>query len=234
MSHHFTQHSEPHYSSRNNWLRASVLGANDGLISTASLMMGLAAARPETTVILLTGLAALVGGAISMAAGEYVSVSSQADTERADLSKEAYELQHNAERELDELTVIYQQRGLDQPLARQVAEALTRHDALAAHARDEIGLHPDGAARPMQAALFSASAFCSGAVLPVSVSVLCPSDALVAALAATTLAGLALLGWLSAKLGGAPVRPALFRIVLWGVAAMAATAMIGSLFGVKV
>ncbi|MDK4707927.1 VIT family protein [Kingella negevensis] len=176
MNHWATAHPEPHYSSRNNWLRASVLGANDGLISTASLLMGLVSAHASSQTLLLTGFAALVGGAVSMAAGEYVSVSSQADTEQVDLQKESHELQHNPERELAELTAIYRSRGLDDNLANQVVQALTAHNALEAHARDEIGLSDILAANPFQAAFASAGAFCVWAIIPILMVSLFPDN----------------------------------------------------------
>ena len=191
-------HPERHYSSRNNWLRAGVLGANDGLISTASLLMGLVAGGTDGRTLVLSGIAALVAGAVSMSAGEYVSVSSQSDTERADLAKERQELDRNPEAELRELTSIYESRGLDHALARQVAEALTRHDDLQAHARDEIGLSETIDTNPLQAAWASALAFICGAILPVLVVVLLPVYVMLPALAISTLAGLAGLGWLSA------------------------------------
>ena len=221
MSH--SWHIEPHFSQRNNWLRASVLGANDGLISTASLLIGLAAARPDASTILITGVAALVGGAVSMAAGEYVSVSSQADTEKSDLIKEARELERNPDKELAELTRIYEGRGLNADLAHEVAVALTAHNALEAHARDEIGITDTMSANPLQAAAASALAFCSGAILPVLVAIFSPAAALMPTLAASTLAGLGVLGYASAKLGGAPVKPALVRVLLWGAVALAST-----------
>ena len=214
----YSYHSERHFSDRNSWLRASVLGANDGLISTASL---------------LTGVSALIGGAVSMAAGEYVSVSSQSDTEKADLHKERYELANNPDAELEELTEIYRRRGLSDPLAAEVAKALMEHDALAAHARDEIGITETSAAQPMQAALASAASFCAGAILPLLVA-LTASSAIVPALAVSTLCGLAGLGYVSAKLGGAPVVPAVLRVCLWGVAALVITGFIGKLAGVAV
>lgn len=226
-------HAEPHLSHRNNWLRATVLGANDGLISTASLLMGMAAAHPSEQTLLLTGVAALVAGAISMAAGEYISVSSQADTEKADLEQEALELERNPERELRELAAIYEERGLDKPLAMQVAVALTEHDALDAHARDEIGITEITGANPLQAAIASGLSFSMGAILPVLIAVFAPAQALLWALAATTLVGLALLGWLSAKLGGAPIGSAVRRILLWGVVALSVTYGIGLVFGVQ-
>ncbi|MEC5209553.1 VIT1/CCC1 family predicted Fe2+/Mn2+ transporter [Psychrobacter sp. PL15] len=226
----YTVHHEPHLSYRNNWLRAAILGANDGLISTASLLVGVAAANPSSQVLMLTGLAALTAGALSMAAGEYISVSAQADTEKADLEQERYELIHNPERELVELTRIYETRGLDQLLAHQVAVALTDHDALAAHARDEIGLTDTAKANPLQAAVASALAFIVGAILPIIGILLLPKHTLVWSLSLLALLGLVLLGFVSARLGGAPVLPAIGRIVIWGILAMLATAMIGNLF----
>lgn len=226
----YTIHHEPHLSHRNNWLRAAILGANDGLISTASLLVGVAAANPSSQVLILTGLAALTAGALSMAAGEYISVSAQADTEKADLEQERHELKHNPERELFELTRIYEIRGLDGPLARQVAVALTSHDALAAHARDEIGLTDTAKAKPLQAAVASALAFVIGAILPIIGILLLPKHTLVWSLSLLALLGLVLLGFVSARLGGAPILPAIGRVVTWGILAMLATAMIGSLF----
>lgn len=230
-------HSELHLSEHNNWLRAGVLGANDGLISTASLLMGMVAGGASTEVIMLTGMAALIGGALSMGAGEYTSVSSQRDTEQADLQKEAYELTHNPERELRELTLIYQKRGLNPELAAQVAVALTEHNALEAHARDEIGLSDALAANPLQAAWASVAAFAIGALLPLG-SVWLLLKILPAytfwGLGTVAVAGLALLGTVSARLGGAPVLPALARVVIWGVFAMGATAIVGHLFGASV
>ena len=224
-------HPERHYSSRNNWLRAGVLGANDGLISTASLLMGLVAGGTDGRTLVLSGIAALVAGAVSMSAGEYVSVSSQSDTERADLAKERQELDRNPETELRELTSIYESRGLDHALARQVAEALTRHDDLQAHARDEIGLSETIDTNPLQAAWASALAFICGAILPVLVVVLLPVYVMLPALAISSLAGLAGLGWLSARLGGAPVGRAVARLVGWGVIALLATYLVGDMAG---
>ncbi len=226
-------HHEPHYSTRNNWLRAAVLGANDGLISTASLLMGVAAGNLSKEVLLLTGIASLIAGAISMAAGEYVSVSSQADTEKADLAKEAYELEHNSEIELAELTNIYKGRGLDDELALQVAKALTAHNALEAHAKDEIGIVHDNT-NPLQAALASAAAFMVGASLPIVCILVSTSSQLVAVLAVSTLVGLGLLGFVSAKLGGAKVAPAVLRVLTWGVIALLTTHFVGKFFGVGV
>lgn len=230
---HFSVHHEPHFSNRNNWLRATVLGANDGLISTSSLLMGVAAANIDNHTLMITGVASLIAGAISMAAGEYVSVSSQADTEKADLAKEAYELEHNPERELLELTNIYKSRGLSDDLAHQVAVALTEHDALEAHARDEIGLTETGSAKPLEAAMASAVSFIIGALVPVICVWLLPASNLLIGLGATTLLGLGFLGWLSAYLGGAKVFPAISRVVIWGIVALVATGLIGRLFGVQ-
>jgi len=224
-------HPERHYSSRNNWLRAGVLGANDGLISTASLLMGLVAGGTDGRTLVLSGIAALVAGAVSMSAGEYVSVSSQSDTEWADLAKERQELDRNPEAELRELTSIYESRGLDRALARQVAEALTRHDDLQAHARDEIGLSETIDTNPLQAAWASALAFICGAILPVLVVVVLPVYVMLPALAISTLGGLAGLGWLSARLGGAPVGRAVARLVGWGVIALLATYLVGDMAG---
>lgn len=226
-------HPEPHFSNRNNWLRATVLGANDGLISTASLLMGVAAAGSSEQTLILTGVASLIAGAISMAAGEYVSVSSQADTEKADLAKEAYELMHNPDNELKELTQIYQSRGLDADLAAKVAKALTKHDALQAHARDEIGLNEDLSANPLQAALASAASFVMGAILPLFCVYVTPQPMRITALWIATLVGLALLGMLSAYLGGANKMLAMARVVIWGVVALAATSLIGHFFGIQ-
>lgn len=222
-------HHEAHFSNRNNWLRASVLGANDGLISTASLLMGMAATAPSTHVLLLTSIAALVSGAASMAAGEYVSVSSQSDTETADLRQEKYMLDTYPESELEELIGIYQQRGLSLPLAQQVACALTKHDALNTHARDEIGITDTAKPKPVQAALASALSFGCGALLPVLVVLLASNQWLMTTLSLITLFGLSMLGWLSARLGGAPARPAIIRILILGTLALAVTTGIGHL-----
>ena len=227
-------HTEPHLSHRSNWLRASVLGANDGLISTASLMTGMAAAQPDFQTLLLTGISALVGGAISMAAGEYVSVSSQSDTEKADLEIERRELAQHPEAELAELTRIYCQRGLSPELAQQVAEQLTAHNALDAHLRDEIGLSETTSAHPLQAALASAGAFAVGAVIPLLVTLLLPNAILLPALVVSTLLGLAGLGYVSATLGGARPLPAVGRVVIWGMIALGVTGLIGKLMGVSV
>lgn len=224
-------HTEQHFSTRNNWLRASVLGANDGLISTASLLMGMAAADPNHQTLLLTGIAAMVSGAASMAAGEYVSVSSQRDTEAADLRKEMDSLIKYPEVELEELTDIYRQRGLDESLAQQVAQAMTKHNALEAHAREEIGITEVSKANPLQAALASAFSFACGALLPVLLSLLSSTIWLMSILSITTIVGLGILGCISAHLGGAPKRPAVIRIVILGALALAFTCIIGHILG---
>lgn len=232
----YSIHHEPHLSQRNGWLRASVLSANDGLISTSSLLMGMVAGGASQEILMLTGFAALIGGALSMGAGEYISVSSQSDTEKADLSKEQYELQHHPERELEELTIIYQKRGLSRELATQVATALTQHNALEAHVRDEIGLIDSMAANPLQAALASMAAFAVGAIIPIiGIWGLAhfASNMLSIGLGLITVIDLAILGYTSARLGGANIIPATFRVVFWGVLAMLVTAMIGHLFGVS-
>lgn len=228
------KHGEHHLSHRSNWLRASVLGANDGLISTASLMTGMVAAQPEFNTLLLTGISALVGGAISMAAGEYVSVSSQADTEKADMEMERRELALHPEEELKELTTIYQDRGLTPELAHEVAKQLTAHNALDAHMRDEISISEESFANPLQAAFSSAASFAIGAAIPILVILLLPLNTLLIALIISTLIGLGLLGYISAKLGGAPIRPAVMRILIWGVIAMGVTGIIGKLVGITV
>lgn len=227
-------HSEVHRSSRSGWLRAAVLGANDGIVSTASLIVGVAAANAGHHAILLAGTAALVAGALSMAAGEYVSVSSQADTEKADLARERVELAEQPQSELRELAGIYVKRGLDPVLARNVAEQLTAHDALAAHARDELGITPQMRARPLQAALASAGAFASGAALPLAVSLLVPGSRLMAAVIATSLMFLAALGAAAARAGGANVVVGALRVVFWSALAMTVTALVGRAFGTSV
>jgi VIT1/CCC1 family predicted Fe2+/Mn2+ transporter len=227
-------HREEHRTERIGWLRAAVLGANDGIVSTASLVVGVAAASSGRNEVLVAGIAGLVAGAMSMAAGEYVSVSSQADTEQADLARERSELTTIPERELDELTGIYVARGLDPALARQVAEQLTAKDALAAHARDELGISETMAARPVQAALASAGTFAVGAALPLLVVLLAPESSLVYTVSLASLVCLALLGVLSARTGGAPVLKAALRVTFWGALAMALTALVGALFGTVV
>lgn len=215
------------------WLRAAVLGANDGIVSTASLVLGVAAAGASSQNILIAGVAGLVAGAMSMAAGEYVSVSSQADTERADLDRERRELATDPEHEHAELTAIYVKRGLDEPLASSVATQLMQHDALAAHARDELGISEELAARPVQAALASAATFSIGAVLPLLIVLLFSASTLLWMVSAGSLLFLALLGSLSARAGGASVLTAAARVTFWGALAMALTAGVGALFGVS-
>jgi len=225
------RHTEWHQVGRLGWLRAAVLGANDGIVSTASLIVGVAAAGGSAEAILIAGVASLVAGAMSMAAGEYVSVSTQSDTETADLARERRELAEEIESERDELTRIYMGRGLDAELARKVALQLMAHDALGAHARDELGISDMTAAKPLQAALASACSFAAGAALPLLVVVLFPISAVVAATVAASLVCLVLLGVVSARTGGAkPLRAAL-RVLIWGALAMGITALVGSLFG---
>ena len=225
------RHGERHRSDRIGWLRAAVLGANDGIVSTASLVLGVAAASATQGEILIAGVAGLVAGAMSMAAGEYVSVHSQADTEQADLERERGELKADDQGERRELAAIYVGRGLDPALAEQVADQLTAHDALGAHARDELGITPRAAARPIQAALASACSFAVGAALPLSVAAIVPKAILLPAVSATSLVFLALLGALAARAGGANTLVGAWRVTFWGALAMAATAGIGALFG---
>jgi VIT1/CCC1 family predicted Fe2+/Mn2+ transporter len=226
------RHSEFHRSHRIGWLRAAVLGANDGIVSTASLVIGVAAAGTSHDAILITGVAGLVAGAMSMAAGEYVSVSSQADTEAADIARETEELATQPENELEELTGIYTVRGLTPELARQVAIQLTAHDALGAHARDELGIIDTMNAKPVLAAVASAGTFAIGAALPLLVVILASTSNIVPYVAATSLFFLAALGGLAAQAGGAGVVKGASRVAFWGVLAMIATAAVGSLFGV--
>jgi VIT1/CCC1 family predicted Fe2+/Mn2+ transporter len=226
------QHAEIHRTQRIGWLRAAVLGANDGIVSTASLVLGVAAAGADSKGILIAGVAGLVAGAMSMAAGEYVSVSTQADTERAELARESKELAARPRQERAELTAIYVKRGLDPALATEVASQLMQHDALGAHARDELGISDVLGARPVQAALASAGTFSVGAALPLLVVMLSPASALMWAVAGSSLLFLALLGLLSAIAGGAPVIVAAARVTFWGALAMALTAGVGALFGV--
>jgi VIT1/CCC1 family predicted Fe2+/Mn2+ transporter len=223
---------EQHRTNRSGWLRAAVLGANDGVVSTASLIVGVAAAQTTKSGVLVAGVAGLVAGAMSMAAGEYVSVSSQADTERADIARERHELDVHTEFELKELASIYVSRGLEPALADQVAEQLMAHDPLAAHSRDELGISESLTARPVQAALASAGFFVVGAVVPLFVVVMAPQSVLVPVVFGASLAFLAVLGVFSAKTGGAPVFRATLRVTFWGVLAMVLTAAVGSLFGV--
>lgn len=227
-------HSEAHMVHRIGWLRAAVLGANDGLVSTASLVVGVAAAGSGRPEILIAGLAGLVAGAMSMAAGEYVSVSSQTDAEQADLARETLELREMPEAELDELTAIYVERGLDQTLARQVAVQLTEKDALGAHARDELGISETVTAHPVQAAVVSAVTFSAGAVVPLIVASLAPAPQIVALVALISLLALAVLGALGASAGGAGLGKGALRVAFWGALAMAATAAVGSVFGVTI
>ncbi|ATH76190.1 VIT family protein [Halomonas sp. NyZ770] len=225
-------HQEHHRSHRSGWLRAAVLGANDGIVSTSSLILGVAAASTAQSDILLAGLAGLVAGAMSMAAGEYVSVSSQSDTERADLAIERNALTHHYEAEKEELASIYVERGLTPELARQVAEQLMQKDALGTHARDEIGITVVSQAKPLQAAFSSAAMFTIGALIPLLMAWWAPTLLLIPLVAVTSLALLALLGALAAKVGGAPIRAAALRVLFWGALAMALTSLIGRLFGV--
>ena len=227
-------HFERHRSDRIGWLRASVLGANDGIVSTASLILGVAAADASYQSILIAGVAGLVAGSMSMAAGEYVSVHSQADTEKADLEKERLELINDAESELKELTAIYVHRGLDVTLAKQVAIQLTAHDALGTHARDELGISTTLSANPIQAALSSAASFAVGAILPLAVVMLVPSNMLTWSLTISTLVFLAVLGGVAAKTGGAKIVTGAWRVCFWGALAMLLTYFVGSLFGVSV
>lgn len=227
-------HRENHFVSRIGWLRAAVLGANDGIISTASLIVGVASAAATQSEVLIAGVAGLVAGAMSMAAGEYVSVSSQADTELADLARERAELRDSPDFELDELAAIYVERGVEQGLARQVAQQLMAKDALAAHARDELGISEITTARPVQAALASAATFSVGAALPLLMVVVSPVAWLVPTVSAASLVFLALLGAVGAKTGGANIWRATVRVTFWGALAMALTAGIGKLFGTVV
>ncbi|GGJ52298.1 hypothetical protein CDQ92_16170 [Sphingopyxis bauzanensis] len=227
-------HRETHAASRIGWLRAAILGANDGIVSTASLIAGVAAAGASASTILVTGTAGLVAGAMSMAAGEYVSVSSQGDAEKADIAKEKRELATVPELELEELTQIYQQRGLDRPLAKQVAAQLTAYNALDSHLRDELGLTSELAARPIQAAAASAASFTVGAALPLAIVLLVAGPSLPWIVSAASLIFLAILGALGAWAGNAPIARAVMRVGFWGAVAMAVTIAIGSLFGTTV
>ncbi|MBK9162618.1 MAG: VIT family protein [Acidobacteria bacterium] len=228
------RHDEYHRTERVGWLRAAVLGANDGIVSTASLVIGVAAATGDRDAILVAGIAGLVAGAMSMAAGEYVSVYSQADTERADIERERKELEEDPEGELSELTGIYISRGLSPGLAKQVAEELTTHDKLGAHARDELGITEELKARPIQAAVFSAVSFAIGAAIPLALVLAFAGEWLMYIVGAGSLVSLAGLGAIAARAGGAdPVRGAV-RVAFWGAAAMVVTALVGSLFGTAV
>jgi VIT1/CCC1 family predicted Fe2+/Mn2+ transporter len=225
------RHKEQHNIDKVGWLRAAVLGANDGIISTASLMLGVAAAHAAHGNIMLTGVAGLTAGAMSMATGEYVSVHSQADTENAALAEERLEIDGDFPSEQRELAAIYVSRGLDLPLARQVAEKLMAHDALGAHARDELGISETTKARPLQAAFASASSFSVGAVLPLIVATLVPEAHLIESIAIAALLSLAFLGGLAAKTGGAKILPGVLRVTFWSALAMGVTATVGALFG---
>ena len=228
------RHRERHRTDRIGWLRASVLGANDGIVSTASLVLGIAAASADRKQVLLAGVAGLVAGALSMAAGEYVSVSSQADAEHADLERERLELATEPKAEEDELAAIYVRRGLKPGLARTVAAEMMAKDALAAHARDELGLTEELAARPLQAALASAASFAVGAGLPVLTIVVAPAQRLMLTVVGAALLCRAGLGALAARTAGAPAVRGAGRVAFWGALAMAATAAIGSLFGARI
>jgi VIT1/CCC1 family predicted Fe2+/Mn2+ transporter len=227
-------HIERHRTERIGWLRAAVLGANDGIVSTASLVVGVAAANAASSEILVARVAGLVAGAMSMAAGEYVSVSSQADTEQADIERERKELATDDKHEHEELAAVYVKRGLDASLARQVSEQLMAHDALAAHARDELGISDTLSARPVQAALASAATFAVGAAMPLLTVLVTPKSALIPVVIGTSILLLALLGGFGAHAGGAPVMKAAWRVTFWGALAMALTAGVGALFGAVV
>jgi len=227
-------HAERHRTERIGWLRAAVLGANDGIVSTASLLVGVAAASASHGNILVTGVAGLVAGAMSMAAGEYVSVHSQADTEKADLARESAELKADPAGEQRELTAIYVSRGLDAALAQQVAVQLMAHDSLGAHARDELGISSAFSAKPVQAALASAASFAVGAALPLAVAALSPGRGLIGWVSGMSLVFLALLGVIAARAGGANVLTGAWRVTFWGALAMAITAGVGALFGAVV
>lgn len=225
---------EAHRSEHIGWLRAAVLGANDGIVSTASLIMGVAAAQSSTQSVIVTGVAGLVAGAMSMAAGEYVSVSSQSDTENADLEREKAELATNIDFEKEELAQIYVSRGVEYKLATQVAEQLMARDALGSHARDELGITEVVSARPIQAALSSAAAFAAGAIIPILTVLISPSDKLLYSVGAATLVCLFVLGVIAAKVGGANIFKSAFRVVFWGALAMALTAGVGNIFGTNI
>jgi VIT1/CCC1 family predicted Fe2+/Mn2+ transporter len=226
--------NEPHYITRSGWLRAAVLGANDGIVSISSLLVGVASADPSPRAVLIAGVAGLTAGSMSMAAGEYVSVSSQSDTERADIAREKQALTDSPELEHAELVAIYQQRGLSAPTAKLVADELTRHDALGTHVRDELGLSEIHAANPLQAAAASGATFSIAGGVPLVAAALSPANAVIPVVLIVTAFSLAGLGIVGAKTGGAPVVPSLARVVGWGIFAMLVTAGIGKLFGVSV
>jgi VIT1/CCC1 family predicted Fe2+/Mn2+ transporter len=225
---------DPHYLNRSGWLRAAVLGANDGIVSVSSLIVGVAAANPDPTAVMIAGAAGLAAGAMSMAAGEYVSVSSQSDMERADIARETQALHDMPDEELAELAAIYRSKGLSEATAWQVARELTQHDALAAHVHDELGLSEVHAANPLQAAFASGLTFTVAASVPLAAAVLAPAGTIIPLVLAVTVLTLAVLGALGAKAGAAPVLRATARVVIWGVFAMAVTAGVGHLFGVSV
>ena len=225
---------DPHYITRSNWLRAAVLGANDGIVSVSSLVVGVAAADPNPRAVLIAGAAGLAAGAMSMAAGEYVSVSSQSDTERADIERERVALRETPEAEFEELKATYLERGLSDKTAEAVARELTEKDALAAHVRDELGLSDVHAANPLQAALASGLTFSVAAAVPVLAACLAPASAIIPTVLSVTVLALVVLGALGAKAGAAPMLPAIVRVVGWGVFAMAVTSGVGWLFGVSV
>jgi VIT1/CCC1 family predicted Fe2+/Mn2+ transporter len=227
-------HTEAHAVSRIGWLRAAVMGANDGIVSTASLIVGVASAEADRNAVLVAGMAALIAGAMSMAAGEYVSVSSQSDTEKADLARERKELADLPDAELEELAGIYQARGVSRETALEVARQMTAADALAAHARDELGISEVTTAKPIQAALASALTFTAGAAAPLVVVPFVAPNLIIPVVSATSLLCLALLGALGARAGGAPLGPSVLRVTFWGVLAMAVTAAVGSAFGAVV
>ncbi|GAB3011174.1 VIT family protein [Niabella terrae] len=228
------QYLATHYIHRSNWLRAAVLGANDGIISVSSLAIGVTAASSERTPLLLATLAAVVAGALSMAAGEYVSVSSQMDIERADTERERQELEAMPEAELQMLTAIYEKRGLKAETAQLVARELTAHDALGTHIREELGITETSTAKPIQAAFASAAAFLTGGLLPLLVTLLVPLSQMVYFLYGSTILALVVLGAISAKAGGTPAKGPIFRIVIWGTVAMGLSALVGYLFGVSI
>jgi VIT1/CCC1 family predicted Fe2+/Mn2+ transporter len=225
---------DPHYITRSGWLRAAVLGANDGIVSISSLIVGVAAADPDPKAVLVAGIAGLSAGAMSMAAGEYVSVSSQADTEKADIERETSALRELPEEELAELAAIYREKGLSEATSRQVARELTASDALGAHVRDELGLSEVHVARPLQAAMASGLTFSAAAAVPLVAAILAPDGMIIPVVLVVTVLTLAALGALGAKAGAAPVLRATLRVVLWGVFAMAVTAGVGRLFGIAV
>lgn len=228
----YIKHSESHRIKRSGWLRAAVLGANDGIISTTSLILGVAAAHSSHNSILIAGAAGLIAGTLSMAAGEYISVSSQADTEKADLTREKKELAADVEGETEELTGIYQRRGLDRSLAQEVAKQLMEHDALGAHARDELGITESLKARPLQAAFASAGSFSVGAILPLLITLIVPLAYIIPVVSITAILCLILLGGVAAKTGGSNIRTGVLRVTLWGSLAMLISTGIGSLLGV--